>query len=117
MDTNNLNFDKDNEKVVRTDDSALFGTSSSDIIRGLQAEAFTDSAVSSLPDDDDQIVNEQDQQDITNQPEEEIQPVTPQPESTTPGIVPGLERDLLDKTVLDDRDDTNEENINDVKAT
>jgi hypothetical protein len=117
MDANNLNFDKDNEKVARTDDSALFGTSSSDIIRGLQAEAFTDSAVSDLPDDDDQIVNEQDQQDITNQPEEEIQPVTPQPESTTPGIVPGLERDLLDKTVLNDRDDTNEENINDVKAT
>ena len=117
MDTNNLNFDKDNEKGARTDDSALFGTSSSDIIRGLQAEAYTDSAISGLPDDDEQIVNEQDQQDITNQPEEEIQPVFPQPETATPGNIPGMERDLLDKTILEDENTTDEENINDVKAT
>ena len=117
MDTNNLNSDKSTDNAARTDDSAIFGTSSSDIIRGLQAEAFTDSAVSGLPDDDDQIVNEQDQQEITNLPEEEIQPNFPQPETATPGNIPGMERDLLDKTILEDGDTTEKENTNDIKAT
>ena len=117
MDTNNLNLDKDNDKAARTDDSALFGTSSSDIIRGLQAEAFTDSAVSNLPDDEDQIVNEQDQQEITNLPEEEFKPNFPQQDTMTTDNVPGMERDLLDKNILEDKDTPGEENTNDIKAT
>lgn len=117
MDTNNPNFNKDSQNIPSPKDSAIFGTSSNDIIQGLQAEAYTDSAVSGLPDDDDQIVNEQDQQDITNQPEEEIQPNFPQPESAIPGNIPGMERDLLDKTILEEGETTGEEDTNDIKAT
>lgn len=117
MDTNNPNFDKESQNIPSAKDSMIFGTSSNDIIQGLQAEAYTDSAVSGLPDDDDQIVNEQDQQDITNQPDEEIQTNFPQPETATPGNIPGLEKDLLDKTILEEGESTGEEDTNDVKTT
>lgn len=109
------NLDKHEQAIPTADNSVLFGTTSSDIVEGLHHHAFPQSE-SAIPGDEDQIVNEEDQQDVVNPTTEETA-TPPSQESTTLQNLPGIEKDLLDKNILEENEVAGDKESNDVKAS
>ncbi|MEO6917042.1 MAG: hypothetical protein ABI151_16675 [Chitinophagaceae bacterium] len=106
-----MNNEENNEQLIPSaDNSALFGTTSSDIVEGLHQNAFPRSS-SPVPEEDDQIVNAQDQQKIVNPDEEELRP-DQSATSVTLDNLPHAEKDLFDKNMLGL---PGRENIDDIK--
>lgn len=104
------NSDKNEQTIPSADNSALFGTTSSDIVEGLHQNAFPQSS-SDTPEEDDQIVNAQDQQEIVNPTQEPSAE-----ESVTLQHLPGIEKDLFDKNMMEEKELPGDEDSNDIEA-